>query len=81
MQATGNGSAVSIPFRKESAWAAAVAGGLLEWRATSHLGFRADMDLVVPFVRDHFVVSGVGEVHTPAVVSARALAGVEARFP
>ncbi len=79
--ATGSGSAVAISTSTHTAWAATKAGGLLVWSPTPRFGLRLSADLVVPLLRNRFLILAEGAVHTPAPVGALGLAGVEVRFP
>lgn len=71
---------VTTPGEAEEPWAAASAGGILVWSPLSRLGFVFRIDAAVPIVRHTFVIEGLGRVHEPSVVAARAAAGLELAF-
>ena len=74
------GYAVSNPGVGAAAWVAARAGGVAAV-SVGVIRFSLRLEAAVPLVRPHFVLLGVGEVHTTGWVTARALLGVELAFP
>jgi hypothetical protein len=78
--AYGAGSQVVESIDEARPWVALRAGALLSY-PVGRFAIRADLGAVVPLVRDHFLIAGLGTVHTPAPVTLRGLAGIELRFP
>jgi hypothetical protein len=60
-----------------SPWVAPTAGGLFRWRFARGVALRLDLMLGVPLFHPRFRIEGLGVVHEPAEVVARAGAGVE----
>ncbi len=81
LSATGYGSNVADPSTQRRVWLAASTGGLLTMRASAHLALRLQVDLVLPLVRERFVVQGTESAHSPRLVGPRMLAGLEVHFP
>jgi hypothetical protein len=79
ISARGEGTRVASSSDESRLWFAARAGVLFTY-AFGDLAFRADLGATVPIVRDTFVIGGIDQVHRPAVVGGRALAGIDVRF-
>lgn len=68
---------VTSPRAGASPWVAPIVGGLLRWPFTRAVALRLDLQLAVPLVHPAFRVEGLGVVHAPEPVGARAGAGIE----
>lgn len=68
---------VRIPGQTTEPWLAARAGARLSLDVTRALTLAFGLEAAVPFRRPEFVVEGVGTVHRPAPLSARAAASAE----
>lgn len=78
-----SGSGTGVPVRRDgqSLWAAARAEADLFWSLPStRLRLGAQLGLAVPFVRDDFVLDGIGAVHRPANLTGRAGLGLGVSF-
>lgn len=62
-------------------WLAGRAGISASWGLVAPFELNLRLDLVVPVLRPRFVLTNVGDVHTPAPVGVRAMVGGAARFP
>ena len=75
------GTGVSQPLRARGLWLAALAGIALRPSASGPFGAWVGFDVGVPLTIPTYVIDGIGEVHRPWPVFARASMGVEfARF-
>lgn len=73
----GTSYGVTSPRTGASPWVAPIVGGLLRWLFTRAVALRLDLQLAVPLVHPAFRVDGLGVVHAPEPVGARAGAGIE----
>ncbi|AKV02044.1 hypothetical protein AKJ09_08707 [Labilithrix luteola] len=76
----GQGPALESSSEASRGWFAVRAGALLTY-PVGIFTLRAEPELVVPLLRDRFVVTGIDTVHTAAPVALRALLGLEVQFP
>jgi hypothetical protein len=82
LEAEAKASPGVVPKARATPWVAGKAGGLLVVIVARHVGVRARLDLLVPFVRDDFAISGIEPaVHKPSPVGGEASLGVEVEFP
>lgn len=78
---SGSGTGVLTPRSGYSLWAAARAEVEMAWHVPStRLRLGAQLGMAVPFVRDDFVLDGIGAVHRPESLVARAGLGVGVAF-
>ena len=71
---------VSSPGHAESLWFAAGGGIHLAWRATSTVALTGGGDVLAVLSRDEFAIAGIGTIHRPPELTARASVGVEFGF-
>lgn len=77
----GSGTGVLNPRSGQSLWAAARTEADLVWRVpATRLALGAQLGLALPFVRDDFVLDGIGAVHRPASLAGRAGIGIGVAF-
>jgi hypothetical protein len=76
----GTGTGVTNPASGSALWMAPSFGGLAVLQLSSVYGVVAQLDGVVPLLRDHFALDGIGDVFQPPALSLRAGLGFEARF-
>ncbi|GAC1352787.1 MAG: hypothetical protein NVSMB1_19180 [Polyangiales bacterium] len=77
MSASGFG--VPVLMNGAGTWVAA-SGGALGVLGNDEVAFYFQLDAVVPFLRQDFVIEGVSAVHTTKAVTARVIVGGEMRF-
>jgi hypothetical protein len=75
----GVGTGVSQPLKARGLWLAALAGIALRPSASGPFGAWVGFDVGVPLTIPTYVIDGIGEVHRPSPVFARASMGVEFR--
>lgn len=73
----GTSYGVTFPRTGASPWVAPLVGGLFRWPFTRAVALRLDLQLAIPLVHPEFRVEGLGVVHAPEPVGARAGAGIE----
>lgn len=76
----GEGYGVQTPDEEDALFAAAAAEAALLVALSSHLSLRSALGVLVPFRRPTFAIHGVGTIHRPSALSARASVGIEAQF-
>jgi hypothetical protein len=82
LEAEAEASPGVVPKARATPWVAGEAGGVLVVIVAPHVAVRARLDLLVPFVRDSFTISGIEPaIHTPSPVAGEASLGVEVEFP
>ena len=74
------GFGVTTPGSGSALWLAGRAGISASWAFFGPLELNLRLDLVVPFLRPRFVLTNVGDVHTPAPVGVRAMVGGAVQF-
>lgn len=78
---SGSGVGVPAPRDGQSLWAAARVEADVFWSVPStRLRLGAQLGLAVPFVRDDFVLDGIGAVHRPSSLAGRAGLGMGVTF-
>jgi len=78
---SGTGTGVVEPRTGQRLWAAARLSGDLFWSIPStSLRLGAQLALVVPLIRDDFVLDGIGSVHRPSSLVGRAGLGLDVAF-
>jgi hypothetical protein len=76
----GEGFGVLSPSASDGLWFAASLTGRAAWRIIGPFGLALDVGAFVPFRRDQFFLTQLGDVHQAALVEGRAVLGPELRF-
>jgi hypothetical protein len=76
----GSGFGITMPVSGAAPWIAPGVGGLGLWNFSRYFSLALAIEGLIPVVRRDFAIEGLGSVHRPPPISARAFFGVEARF-
>lgn len=76
----GSGFGIAMPASGAAPWIAPGVGGLGLWNFSQHFALALALDGLVPVVRRDFTIEGLGTIHRPPPITARAFLGMEARF-
>jgi hypothetical protein len=76
----GSSQGVTHPGSGTSPWLAPELGALGAWEFSRYVALSLGLSGLVPVVREHFEIAGLGDVYQPPPLTFRALVGLEVRF-